>query len=68
MYAAERSNDSKVPVNPNGTPKKAPKAKVVCAFCRKDLDQSNKAVLEQHASTHNDSWPKEKCFPSEFSS
>ena len=57
---------TRVPVNPNGTPKKAAKPKSVCAFCRKELDNTNLKILEQHASTHSDEWTKEKCWPNEF--
>ncbi|EMF12111.1 uncharacterized protein SEPMUDRAFT_126437 [Sphaerulina musiva SO2202] len=53
-------------VNPNGTPVKAAKPKSICAFCRKELDNTNLKILEQHADTHNDQWPKEKCWPNEF--
>lgn len=28
---------TRVPVNPNGTPVKAPKPKSICCFCRKEL-------------------------------
>lgn len=28
---------TRVPVNPNGTPKKAPKATSICVFCKKEL-------------------------------
>lgn len=74
---------TRVPVNPNGTPVKPAKAKVICAFCRKDLvrfllftwqpslltptnnpqDAANTKILEQHSTTHADTWTKEKCFP-----
>lgn len=29
-------------------------------------DNTNLKILEQHADTHNDQWPKEKCWPNEF--
>lgn len=74
---------TRVQVNPNGTPVKPAKAKVVCAFCRKELvrifdisghlssktcadklqDASNTKILEQHSTTHADTWTKEKCWP-----
>ncbi|CZT19839.1 uncharacterized protein RCC_05695 [Ramularia collo-cygni] len=54
---------TRVQVNPNGTPVKPAKAKVVCAFCRKELDASNTKILEQHSTTHADAWTKEKCWP-----
>ncbi|GAB7327490.1 hypothetical protein MBLNU13_g11365t1 [Cladosporium sp. NU13] len=57
---------TRVQVHKNGTPVKAAKAMTICAFCRKDLVAENTKILEQHASTHNDQWPKEKCFPKEF--
>lgn len=57
---------TRVPVNPNGTPVKPKKEKSICQFCRKELDRDNKKILEQHATTHNDSWPKEKCWPNDF--
>ncbi|WPG98489.1 Hypothetical protein R9X50_00128000 [Acrodontium crateriforme] len=59
---------TRVPINPNGTPKKAPTPKSICAFCRKELDNKNLKVLEQHASTHSDEWTKEKCWPQIFTS
>nr|POE88415.1 hypothetical protein CFP56_11643 [Quercus suber] len=59
---------TRVKVNPNGTPVKAAKPKSICAFCRKELDNTNLKILEQHASTHSDAWPKEKCWPNEFPS
>ena len=58
---------TRVPVNPNGTPVKAKKEMSICAFCRKELARDNKKILEQHAETHNDQWPKEKCWPNDFS-
>ena len=57
---------TRIAVNPNGTPVKAPKEKSICQFCRKELARDNKAILEQHAGTHNDAWPKEKCWPNDF--
>lgn len=57
---------TRAPIHPNGTPVKKPKEKSICQFCRKELERDNKKILEQHASTHNDSWPKEKCWPNDF--
>lgn len=57
---------TRAPVKPNGNPVKAKKEMSICAFCRKDLPRDNKAILEQHATTHNDLWPKEKCWPNDF--
>ena len=57
---------TRVQVHKNGTPVKAAKTMTICTFCRKDLVAENTKILEQHASTHNDQWPKEKCFPKEF--
>ncbi|TIA38274.1 hypothetical protein D6C78_04117 [Aureobasidium pullulans] len=57
---------TRIPVNPNGTPKKVPKATSICVFCKKELTSSNLAILEQHAGTHPDAWTKEKCWPNEF--
>ncbi|GIZ47951.1 hypothetical protein CKM354_001102600 [Cercospora kikuchii] len=57
---------TRVPVHKNGTPVKAAKPKSICAYCRKELDNTNLKILEQHASTHSDAWPKEKCWPNEF--
>lgn len=28
---------TRIPVNPNGTPKKVPKATSICVFCKKEL-------------------------------
>ncbi|KAF2171778.1 hypothetical protein M409DRAFT_18011 [Zasmidium cellare ATCC 36951] len=55
-------------VLPNGTPVKAAKPKSICAFCRKELDNTNLKILEQHADTHSAAWTKEKCWPNEFTS
>ncbi|TKA83045.1 hypothetical protein B0A55_00818 [Friedmanniomyces simplex] len=57
---------TRIPVNPNGTPVKAPKSKSICAFCRKELESTNLKILEQHATTHPEPWTKEKCWPKEF--
>lgn len=69
-------------VKPNGNPVKAPKPTslvslhrsayfwnlipVKCAFCRKELVNTNIVQLETHAGTHSAEWTKEKCFPKEF--
>ncbi|KAK5169319.1 uncharacterized protein LTR77_005294 [Saxophila tyrrhenica] len=37
---------TRVPVNPNGTPKKPAKEKSICVFCRKELARDNKKILE----------------------
>ncbi|GAB7354782.1 hypothetical protein MBLNU459_g5180t1 [Dothideomycetes sp. NU459] len=57
---------TRVPVNPNGTPVKKPKATSVCVFCKKELVNSNLKQLEDHAGTHSDAWTKEKCWPNDF--
>ena len=57
---------TRIPVNPNGTPVKAPKAKSICQFCRKELVRDNKKQLEDHAGTHSIEWTKEKCWPNDF--
>jgi len=57
---------TRVAVNPNGTPVKAPKPTSICAFCRKELVNTDLKTLEAHAGTHSDAWPKEKCWPNEF--
>lgn len=53
-------------VKPNGNPVKAPKPTSLCAFCRKELVNTNIVQLETHAGTHSAEWTKEKCFPKEF--
>ncbi|GAB7338704.1 hypothetical protein MBLNU457_5425t1 [Dothideomycetes sp. NU457] len=63
--AAEAAG-TRVAVNPNGTPKKPPKAKSICAFCKKELDSANKQILQDHANSHPDPWTKEKCWPNDF--
>lgn len=57
---------TRVPVNPNGTPKKAPKEVSACKFCFKTLARDNKKQMEDHAGTHSEAWTKEKCFPQDF--
>nr|OQO19815.1 hypothetical protein B0A51_13861 [Rachicladosporium sp. CCFEE 5018] len=57
---------TRAPVKPNGNPVKPAKEKSVCAFCKKQLTRDNKKQLEDHAGSHNDQWPKEKCFPNDF--
>ncbi|KAF2765012.1 hypothetical protein EJ03DRAFT_331349 [Teratosphaeria nubilosa] len=63
--AADKAG-TRVQVHKNGTPVKAPKAKSICAYCRKELDKDNKKILEQHASTHSGDWTKERCWPDDF--
>lgn len=58
---------TRIAVHKNGTPVKAAKEKSICQFCRKELPRDNRKQLEDHAGTHNDSWPKEKCWPNDFS-
>lgn len=57
---------TRAPVKANGLPVKAAKPKSICQFCKKELVSEFVAQLEAHAGTHNDSWPKEKCFPNDF--
>ena len=73
---------TRAPVKANGNPVKAAKPtslvswyrlehlryliSVKCAFCRKELVNTNLVQLETHAGTHNAEWTKEKCFPKEF--
>ncbi|KAF2798803.1 hypothetical protein K505DRAFT_295804 [Melanomma pulvis-pyrius CBS 109.77] len=55
-------------VKPNGLPVKAPKPTSICQNCRREIVNSNKVQLEQHALTHDQTlWPKEKCWPNDFS-
>jgi len=57
---------TRAPVKANGLPVKAPKPTSLCAFCRKEMVRDNKVQMEAHANTHSDAWPKEKCFPNDF--
>ncbi|KAK3701757.1 hypothetical protein LTR37_015277 [Vermiconidia calcicola] len=57
---------TRIAINPNGTPKKTPKAISTCVFCKKELISSNLKNLEDHAGTHPDMWTKEKCWPNDF--
>ena len=58
---------TRVPVKPNGNPVKPKKETSICVFCKKEMVRDNKKQMEDHANTHADAWPKEKCFPADFS-
>lgn len=41
---------TRVPVNPNGTPVKKPKATSICVFCKKELVSLQSLRIELHKS------------------
>ncbi|KAH8596818.1 hypothetical protein B0O99DRAFT_509008, partial [Bisporella sp. PMI_857] len=58
---------TRAPVKANGLPVKPPKPTSICAFCKKEIVNTNLKQLEVHASTHDSkNWPKEKCWPNDF--
>ncbi|KAF2108811.1 hypothetical protein BDV96DRAFT_616118 [Lophiotrema nucula] len=58
---------TRTPVKANGLPVKPPKPTSICQNCRREMVNTNKKQLEDHAETHGDGWPKEKCWPNDFS-
>ncbi|EMD60052.1 hypothetical protein GGP41_009461 [Bipolaris sorokiniana] len=59
---------TRAPVKANGLPVKAPKPTSICQNCRREIVNTNKAQLEAHAASHDSvAWPKEKCWPNDFS-
>ncbi|KAB5516942.1 hypothetical protein GE09DRAFT_1215343 [Coniochaeta sp. 2T2.1] len=58
---------TRAPVKANGLPVKAPKPTSICQNCRKEMVNTNKVQLQDHANTHDaKNWPKEKCWPNDF--
>ncbi|EMD97711.1 hypothetical protein COCC4DRAFT_144490 [Bipolaris maydis ATCC 48331] len=59
---------TRAPVKANGLPVKPPKPTSICQNCRREIVNTNKAQLEAHAASHDSvAWPKEKCWPNDFS-
>ncbi|KAK3311984.1 hypothetical protein B0H66DRAFT_571030 [Apodospora peruviana] len=57
---------TRAPVKANGLPVKAPKPTSICAYCRKEVVNTNSKQLIDHAMTHDQKlWPKEKCWPND---
>ncbi|OAK97483.1 hypothetical protein IQ06DRAFT_350234 [Phaeosphaeriaceae sp. SRC1lsM3a] len=58
---------TRAPVKANGLPVKAPKPTSICQNCRREIVNTNKQQLADHALTHpQPTWTKEKCWPSDF--
>ncbi|KAH7359962.1 hypothetical protein BKA66DRAFT_472023 [Pyrenochaeta sp. MPI-SDFR-AT-0127] len=58
---------TRAPVKANGLPVKAPKPTSICQNCRREIVNTNKAQLEAHALSHDQTlWPKEKCWPNDY--
>ncbi|KAL5117241.1 hypothetical protein ACEQ8H_004800 [Pleosporales sp. CAS-2024a] len=58
---------TRAPVKANGLPVKAPKPTSICQNCRREIVNTNKQQLQDHALSHpQPAWTKEKCWPNDF--